>query len=367
MKNRIMIISLCLLALFISQTEVFSRSFGGCRMSSSRMSGSRTSFGSRSGGIRSSSKNYSKIGTGGSRGIRSFSKASSPRSISKYIGKAFSKPKTVSTSRYARRSVSYTYTRSVRFHNPYSNYYLLMYGHHYNNNYYHDSLRVDTNAFPGFGKGKSGGAGSSALFSDSLQKHSKDSLEITDLQPINFLSDYAGIIPDQDEPKINYLIRHYKKMTGVEIAVLTVPTLGDEIDLEDYAQVLFDKWGIGESGANNGILIIISAEDEILRIQPGYGLEGLLPDASCREIEDDIMVPLCEKKQWEPAITNSINSIIKKLGHEPVEIMKKELAKRQKIEEQEMKDAILIFFQVLAVIAFIVLVAWLITRARKDS
>ncbi|MEI7452348.1 MAG: TPM domain-containing protein [Candidatus Falkowbacteria bacterium] len=364
MKNRIMIISLCLLALSIGQTEVFGRggSFGGCRMSGSRMSGSRNSFGTRSGGIRSGSRNYSKIGAGGSRGIRSFSKASSPKSISKYIGRAFSKPKTISTSRYARRSVSYTYTRPVRFHNPYLNYYLLMSYHH--NNYYHDSLRVDTNAFPGFGKGKSGGAGSSAFFTDSLQKHNKDSLEITDLQPINFLSDYAGIIPDRDEPKINYLIRHYKKITGAEIAVLTVPTLGDEIDLEDYAQVLFDKWGIGESGANNGILIIISSEDEILRIQPGYGLEGLLPDASCREIEDEIMIPLCEKKQWEPAITNSINSIIKKLGQEPVEIMKKELAKRQKIEEQEMKEAALIFFQVLAVIAFIILVVWLIVRAK---
>jgi len=243
-------------------------------------------------------------------------------------------------------------------------YYLLSNQHHY---YDHnrDSMRVDTTAFPGFGKGKSGGGGASATFKDSIKNHaSKDTLEISELQPINYLSDYAGIIPDKDEAKINYLIRHYKKVTGVEMAVLTIPTLGDEIDLEDYAQVLFDKWGVGEENVNNGVLIIISSEDEILRVQPGYGLEELLPDAICRRIEDDIMVPLCLKDEWEPAVTGAINDVIKRLGSKTIDIMKQELADRKKKEHQEMMNTLYTCLKVLAGLAFVILI-WKLVR-RKD-
>jgi uncharacterized membrane protein YgcG len=335
-------------------------SHGGGGHSSPSHSSSHIS--STSKGVRSGSKNAGKIGAGGSKGIRSFSKSSTPKSIGKYLGKPFSRPRTVSVSRGTHRGLSYTYSRPVIFSNPYSYYYLM------SRQNYQDSVRVDTNAFPGFGNGKSGGGGASIAFKDSLrQQAGKSSLEISELSPINFLSDYANIIPDPDEPKINYLIRNYKKITGVEVAVLTIPTLGDEIDLEDYAQVLFDKWGIGVSGADNGVLIIISSEDEILRIQPGYGLEELLPDATCREIEDKIMIPACQKQQWEGAVIGAIKEITGRLGNQPVEIMKRELVARQAREHQALMNIIYTSVAVIAVLAFIILIMVLIVKVKKRA
>lgn len=233
-----------------------------------------------------------KVSNSGRTGVRSFSKTGTPKSTAKYIGKPLAKPRTVSTSarysKYSRHSVSYTYTRPVRFYNPYLTYYLLTQG---NNGYYpNQPAVVDTNAFPGFGNGKSGGAGASV--SNIGTGKMVDTLDVAELQPINYLSDYAQIIPDNDEPRINSMIRQYKKLTGIEIAILTVPTLGDEIDIDSYTQVIFDQWGIGEAGENNGILIVISSVDELLRLQPGYGLEELLTDADSRHIEDTYMVPL---------------------------------------------------------------------------
>ncbi len=373
MKKTIVLI---FLFIFNCQTDMFAKVGGGissgARSSSFRSSSYRSS--SSSSKIRSSSssssskttrvssKNYSKVGSGGSRGIRSFKKTStSTKSISKYTSsKPFAKPKTITTSKYAHHQVSFVYTRPVIFYNPY-------YYHSSYHSYRPDSAKVDTTAFPGFGKGKSGGAGASASFADSLQKHtSKDTLEITDLQPINYLSDYASIIPDKDEAKINSIIRHYKKKTGVEIAVLTIPTLGDEIDMEDYIQVIFDKWGVGESGVNNGVLMIISSEDEILRIQPGYGMEEFLPDITCRQIEDEITIPLCEKEQWEEAVTSSVNDIIKRLGDKPVEIMKQELAARKKKQHEEMMNVMYITFEVLGVFALAIIAFFIFKKKTRD-
>jgi len=365
-----------LLSVFVlSQAETFAKSGGGGSSRSGSSSSSRsvrssstpsrgTAY-SRNPSVNGNNKNAAKIGNSGSKSVRTFQKptASQPKSITKYVGKPFTAPKTITTSKNSLHAVSYTYTRPVRFSNPYLIYYYLP---SHSSTYHSDSARVDTTAFPGFGKGKAGGAGASISFADSLQKHSsRDTLEISELQPINYLSDYAGIIPDKDEARINYLIRHYKKVTGVEMAVLTIPTLGDEIDLEDYAQVLFDKWGIGEAGVNNGILILISSEDEILRVQPGYGLEEFLPDMTCREIEDNIMVPLCQKDEWEPAVTGAISSIIKTMGDKPIEIMKAELAERKKKEHQEMIDNLYIFVKVVGALAIVVLILLLIFKKKR--
>ncbi len=355
--KRTLIFLLCLS--LIAQVEVSNGQRIGMRSISPRIS--VRSIGPRISGTkigttnRISTRSSTKIG-GGSRGIRSFSKTSTPRSVSKYLGKSFAKPRTIQTSRLARHQVSFKYTRPVRFYNPYLAYFLLM------STYV--GAAADTNAFPGFGMGKSGGAGASYHFTDSLKnEHGKDTLEVTELAPINFLSDYAAIVLDKDEPNINSIIRRYKKTTGVEIAILTIPTLGEEIDLEEYAQVLFDTWGVGERGANNGILIIISTEDEMLRVQPGYGVEELLPDATCREIEDKIMIPNCKEKKWEEAIIGGVHDIIKRLGNKPIEMMKRELAERKEKERQELMNKIYTTL-VIAVIVLIGFVFFLFKRKR---
>jgi uncharacterized membrane protein YgcG len=351
--------------LVLSQAEMLGKS-GGAKAGGARVGGSKVG-GAKVGGARvGGSKVSGKIG-GGSKGVRSFSKNSTPRSTGKYVGRSFQKPRTIQTSTFARRQVSFTYTRPVRFYNPYLTYYLLASQSH-RGGHYNDStgIAADTNAFPGFGMGRSGGAGASTGFTDSLtSEHGKDTLEVTELKPINFLSDYAMIVSDKNEPVINSVIRRYRTGTGVEIAVLTIPTLGEEIDLEEYAQVLFDKWGVGEKGVDNGILIIISSEDEVLRVQPGYGMEELLTDAACRDIEDKVMVPHCKEGQWEQAVSGAVAEIIRELGNKPVELMKQELAARKERERQEMIAEIWTFLEVVAIIAGVALAIFVFTRLRR--
>jgi uncharacterized protein len=134
--------------------------------------------------------------------------------------------------------------------------------------------------------------------------------------------------------------------------------------LEDYAEYLFDKWGIGQAGENNGVLIIISSEDEILRVQPGYGLEELLPDATCREIEDNILIPSCKNKQWGLATTNAVKEIIKRLGTKSVDAMKKDLVIKKK-QHDKMMNNVYITLIIILLILFVAILWWQASNRRR--
>ncbi|MDO8734782.1 MAG: TPM domain-containing protein, partial [Elusimicrobiota bacterium] len=61
--------------------------------------------------------------------------------------------------------------------------------------------------------------------------------------------------------------------------------------IDDFSVKLFKEWGIGKKGKDNGVLLISSIEDRKVKIEVGYGLEGILPDGLCGEILDTYIVP----------------------------------------------------------------------------
>ena len=153
------------------------------------------------------------------------------------------------------------------------------------------------------------------------------------------------------------MIRRYKKQTGVEMAIVILPTLGDEVDIDEYAQLLFDKWGIGEKDINNGVLLLITTEDKMLRLQPGYGLEELLTDAYSRRIEDQSIVPFLKNEKWSAGVFGGVNAIIKKFGTGTLEATKQAYAQKKAKEEQEMKDnvfTVMVWLLCIGVIVFVV-------------
>ena len=75
----------------------------------------------------------------------------------------------------------------------------------------------------------------------------------------------------------NTLKAHEQKTTN-QIAVLTVPTIGDD-SIEEYAVRVFEAWKLGQKGKDNGVLVVVAPKDRKMRIEVGYGLEGTLTDA----------------------------------------------------------------------------------------
>jgi len=110
-------------------------------------------------------------------------------------------------------------------------------------------------------------------------------------QPRGYVNDFAGVIGPEYSSQIAYLARQLKEKTGAEIAVVTVGSLGD-LSPEEFANQLFQRWGIGQKGKDNGVLILLALGDKKVRIEPGYGLEGPLPDGFCGGVIRKVMLPL---------------------------------------------------------------------------
>jgi len=105
-----------------------------------------------------------------------------------------------------------------------------------------------------------------------------------------YVSDFAGIIPSNAATLLTTLGQELKNKTGAELAIVTVNDLGDQ-SLETYAVDLFEQWGIGSKGKDNGILILVAKKERQIRIEVGYGLEGSIPDGRATQIIREQIVP----------------------------------------------------------------------------
>jgi len=105
-----------------------------------------------------------------------------------------------------------------------------------------------------------------------------------------WVNDFARVIPSAYEEKMELLAGEVKRKTGVEMAVVTVENMGG-LAVEDYAYKLYQAWGIGERGKDNGVLFLLASQEKKVRIEVGYDLEGILPDGICGEILDRYPLP----------------------------------------------------------------------------
>ena len=106
----------------------------------------------------------------------------------------------------------------------------------------------------------------------------------------DFVTDQADIISPEYEQQITSLAKQIEQETTVEIAVVTVQSL-EGLSKEDYSMQLFEKYGLGKEDVDNGLLVLVSMDEREYRVEVGYGLEGLIPDASKVTLGTRILEP----------------------------------------------------------------------------
>ena len=124
-------------------------------------------------------------------------------------------------------------------------------------------------------------------------------------KPSGAINDFAGIIPPEDERRMELLALEVLQKTGTAIVVATVETVGD-IDYFTYAGELYQTWGIGKKGEDKGVLVFLAFKERKIRIETGYGVEGILPDGLVGQIMDDYMVPYLRKNQFGKGMMNGM-------------------------------------------------------------
>ncbi len=110
------------------------------------------------------------------------------------------------------------------------------------------------------------------------------------------VNDFTGTLDSGWKSSIEELCIKVRNETGAEIGVAVISDL-QGITIEEYAVKLFKKWGVGKADKDNGVLLLVSMQERKVRIEVGYGLEGVITDLEAGNIINDIIVPRFKAKR----------------------------------------------------------------------
>lgn len=120
-------------------------------------------------------------------------------------------------------------------------------------------------------------------------------------QPKGFVNDFAGVMQPDTVQQLEAVLTDLRNKTGVEEAVVSVKSM-DGLDVNTYAVELFKKWGIGSKKNNDGVLLLYAQEERKVRIEVGYGLEGLITDARSGMILDQYVIPAFRQNDFNTGL-----------------------------------------------------------------
>jgi uncharacterized protein len=131
--------------------------------------------------------------------------------------------------------------------------------------------------------------------------------KIDALSPQGYVNDFAGVIDAASKQKITDLCQEVDTKADAQIAVVTIHTLdGDSV--EDYANRLFQKWGVGPKGKDRGVMVLLAVDDHKYWTEVGYGLEPILTDGKVGGFGRQ-MTPLLRQSQYGGALLQMTQQI----------------------------------------------------------
>jgi uncharacterized protein len=140
--------------------------------------------------------------------------------------------------------------------------------------------------------------------------------------------DQANIIPDDQEASLTQKLAQLQQASSRQLVVVTLQGL-EGYDIADYGYQLGRHWGIGQSEANNGALLIIAPTERKVRIEVGYGLEPILTDALSHKIIQERILPRFRENDYPGGIVAGADAIIEQLQAPP------EVAEQRALEAQQ--------------------------------
>ena len=131
--------------------------------------------------------------------------------------------------------------------------------------------------------------------------------------PPRLVNDFAGLLNSEEVGRLENKLVRFNDSTSTQIAIVIVPSLGG-YEISDYAVRLAEKWGIGQRGLNNGVLILVKPKTADsnggVNISQGYGLEGVIPDITCAEIIDNEILPAFRNNDYYGGLSNATNTLM---------------------------------------------------------
>ncbi len=136
-----------------------------------------------------------------------------------------------------------------------------------------------------------------------------NSLTDNPIKVTEYVTDLTGTLKTDELSALRMKLRKFFDSTSTQIVVLIIPSLNGE-PVENVANAIFRFNGIGTKSKNNGVLLLISKGERKIRLEVGYGLEGIMPDAISKQIIKNNIGPELKKDNFYKGIDNGINAII---------------------------------------------------------
>lgn len=127
---------------------------------------------------------------------------------------------------------------------------------------------------------------------------------------LNHVSNPDGILTPMAVAQINGMLTMVEDSLGIEVAVVALSDIG-EVPPRTFANELFNHWHIGKAGADNGLLLqlVTTPGKRTIVFETGYGIEGVLPDALCKRIQQRHMIPLLRKDDFSGGMVAGVEAV----------------------------------------------------------
>lgn len=126
----------------------------------------------------------------------------------------------------------------------------------------------------------------------------------------SYVSNPDAILSSDAVQQLDAMLRSLEDSTSAQVAVVAVNSIGGA-DMIDFAQQLFVSWGIGDKEKDNGLLVLLVMDARTVRFHTGYGLEGVLPDITCKRIQREFMVPKFKEGDYNAGIVAGLEEVVR--------------------------------------------------------
>ena len=131
------------------------------------------------------------------------------------------------------------------------------------------------------------------------------------------VTDLTGTLDAAQKQQLESRLAQFEAKKGAQIALLLLPTTEPET-VEQYGIRVAETWKLGRKGVDDGVLLLIAKDDRAMRIEVGYGLEGVLPDAIAKRIIAETITPHFKNGDFYRGIAAGVEQMIAVIEGEPL-------------------------------------------------
>jgi len=188
-------------------------------------------------------------------------------------------------------------------------------------------------------------------------------------KPATYVTDKAGVLNAARVHALNEKLAQFERDSSNQILVYVDRSLPTDTTIEQFANDAMHTWGVGQKGKDNGAVLFLFTGDRKMRIEVGYGLEGVLTDAKSKQITSTIIKPRLKAADYDGAVEQGVDGMLAAVRGEGLKGTGRTVREtgRSGARSFGLGGILLIitFFVVLPILAIVLLIVFLVRRGRR--